>query len=149
LICTSYFIYAMELLANSSKITKRYVGVLNCMLKRFYSDKDHWTVPSFKGMVNEGPREHPQFFKMSNELHPGFGEDYLYRGTFDGKTHLYDKLMTKYLISGFFWGYMFYRLFYDYMEILGEPEWPLPYLESLTDEELGIPDDDSMPPRMY
>ncbi|CDW57865.1 Probable NADH dehydrogenase [ubiquinone] 1 beta s ubcomplex subunit 2, mitochondrial [Trichuris trichiura] len=104
----------------------------------------------FKGMVNYGPREHPVFWKGPPEwLAEGEKYPFAYRTGYAGEPHKFDRLVTKYYISGLFWGYMLYRLYYDYMEVIGEPEWPLPRLEQFTDEELGIPDDDSVAPRLY
>ncbi|KHJ44610.1 hypothetical protein D918_05276 [Trichuris suis] len=104
----------------------------------------------FKGMINAGPREDPVFWSPPTEWHTeGEKYRYSYRLGYTGETHKFDRLVTKYYISGLFWGYMLYRLYYDYMEVIGEPEWPLPRLEKFTNEELGIPDDDSVAPRLY
>uniref|UniRef100_A0A5S6QDV0 NADH dehydrogenase [ubiquinone] 1 beta subcomplex subunit 2, mitochondrial n=1 Tax=Trichuris muris TaxID=70415 RepID=A0A5S6QDV0_TRIMR len=101
-------------------------------------------------MINAGPREDPVFWNHPSEWHvEGAKYPFAYRTEYLNQTHKIDRLITKYYISGFFWGYMMYRFYYDYMELIGEPEWPLPRLEKFTNEELGIPDDDSIPPRRY
>ncbi|VDO93971.1 unnamed protein product [Soboliphyme baturini] len=84
--------------------------------EEIYVDPEKIKPRPFKGQVGNAPREDPILHQMITPVRSDLPE-WTYR---EGRRHFiwWDKFWSKYYVSGFFWGYMFYRLYYDYLEVL-------------------------------
>jgi len=156
----SLFIRLMA--ANSNKNTAAASSIIE---QRRYAGggKD----PELMKIHNKLPANYKSFVSQMNIDNPAFWYDFLWKKQVDpskkiphwayrGNAEVGDTLFVGpyrmwQILSATFWGWMIWRIYWGgYNVFFGEPEFlSSPDPSEWTDAELGIPDDDSMPERIY